>query len=509
MISTTLLRKAMDDIARNRGEFSLFALLLRTNTLGTSDLVVSAPWLAGGIFKATSEFVELLIGSIGRQALPQFGTALALESEHPLVAFIIKTFPVATASRECVPVNSWSSDVQDSPHPQGKAGFEAKDAEEGAPPGCRRILARPGVTPRPSKGPRSSSQFLRRNDLHSLRSYCDLPRDPRSHLPALESRPERRFVFQHHDLTVIDQVADSYPPHERQRLCLRMADAVGDSGSLADGERVLVRGAPGPSPASPRLPAATRCASRAPGRDPPATSVTAAPLRSPARACTVLRRSASSGRAGGSTRCGGRRGRAPRRRVEPDGPERHRDPAVSAGTRAGDDCPGRSAPDDCGRRRPREDDPGGDRPRPSAPSSGNRSARSSSHPRAPRAVVARACRSFQPGRDGRRRGMARASSRELPPDVNPWILPGIYVTSFDFVKQPEVLRPLEEADWDVLVVDEAHGAALGTARRAAVHAIAHPIEARAAADGDAARGRPEPVRGLVPHRRNSRATAIG
>ena len=32
------------------------------------------------------------------------------------------------------------------------------------------------------------------------------------------------------------------------------------------------------------------------------------------------------------------------------------------------------------------------------------------------------------------------SSRELPPDVNPWILPGIYVTSFDFVKQPEVLR---------------------------------------------------------------------
>jgi superfamily II DNA or RNA helicase len=64
------------------------------------------------------------------------------------------------------------------------------------------------------------------------------------------------------------------------------------------------------------------------------------------------------------------------------------------------------------------------------------------------------------------------ATRELPPDVNPWTLPGIYVTSFDFVKQPEVLRPLEETDWDVLVVDEAHGAALGTARRAAVHAIA-------------------------------------
>jgi superfamily II DNA or RNA helicase len=62
--------------------------------------------------------------------------------------------------------------------------------------------------------------------------------------------------------------------------------------------------------------------------------------------------------------------------------------------------------------------------------------------------------------------------RELPADVNPWILPGIYVTSFDFIKQPEVLHSLEDAHWNVLVIDEAHGAALATARRAAVHAIA-------------------------------------
>ena len=62
--------------------------------------------------------------------------------------------------------------------------------------------------------------------------------------------------------------------------------------------------------------------------------------------------------------------------------------------------------------------------------------------------------------------------RELPPDVNPWTLPGIYVSSFDFLKRPEVLRPLEEATWDAAVVDEAHGVTAGTARRAAVHAIA-------------------------------------
>jgi superfamily II DNA or RNA helicase len=63
---------------------------------------------------------------------------------------------------------------------------------------------------------------------------------------------------------------------------------------------------------------------------------------------------------------------------------------------------------------------------------------------------------------------------ELPSDVNPWSLPGIYISSFDFIKRPEVLRPFEEdgIDWDALVVDEAHAATLGTARRAAVHAVA-------------------------------------
>ena len=50
---------------------------------------------------------------------------------------------------------------------------------------------------------------------------------------------------------------------------------------------------------------------------------------------------------------------------------------------------------------------------------------------------------------------------ELPPDVNPWALPGVYISSFDLIKRPEVLRPLEEVDWDLVVVDEAHAATLG------------------------------------------------
>lgn len=67
--------------------------------------------------------------------------------------------------------------------------------------------------------------------------------------------------------------------------------------------------------------------------------------------------------------------------------------------------------------------------------------------------------------------LARAA-RELPHDVSPWALPGIYICSFEFIRRPEVLRPLEDTGWDLLVVDEAHAARAGTARRAAVHAVA-------------------------------------
>lgn len=63
-------------------------------------------------------------------------------------------------------------------------------------------------------------------------------------------------------------------------------------------------------------------------------------------------------------------------------------------------------------------------------------------------------------------------ARNLPPDVNPWSLPGLYVASLDLVKRPEVLRSLEDVTWDAVVVDEVHGAGPGTARIAAAQAIA-------------------------------------
>ena len=66
----------------------------------------------------------------------------------------------------------------------------------------------------------------------------------------------------------------------------------------------------------------------------------------------------------------------------------------------------------------------------------------------------------------------RRVAMERPPHVNPWSLPGIYVASHDFIKRPEALRAIENVEWDVVIVDEAHAATSATDRRAAIHGVA-------------------------------------
>lgn len=53
---------------------------------------------------------------------------------------------------------------------------------------------------------------------------------------------------------------------------------------------------------------------------------------------------------------------------------------------------------------------------------------------------------------------------------NPWSVPGIVLTSLDYVKRPEVVRALEALIWDVVVFDEAHGLA-GRSDRATTAAL--------------------------------------
>ncbi len=65
-----------------------------------------------------------------------------------------------------------------------------------------------------------------------------------------------------------------------------------------------------------------------------------------------------------------------------------------------------------------------------------------------------------------------ATAAALPPDVPPWRLLQRAIVSIDFVKQPDVVRGLRSARWDLAIFDEAHLLAPGTDRHAAADAIA-------------------------------------
>ena len=66
----------------------------------------------------------------------------------------------------------------------------------------------------------------------------------------------------------------------------------------------------------------------------------------------------------------------------------------------------------------------------------------------------------------------RARIADLPVAVSPWAPPGIYISSLDFLKRPDVAASACGTLWDLLVADEAHTAAAPTDRHAALTAIA-------------------------------------
>lgn len=66
----------------------------------------------------------------------------------------------------------------------------------------------------------------------------------------------------------------------------------------------------------------------------------------------------------------------------------------------------------------------------------------------------------------------RRRERAVPPDVNPWQLAAITISSLDFVKRPDVLSVAAAVHWDLLIVDEAHHASLASDRREALRRLA-------------------------------------
>jgi len=68
--------------------------------------------------------------------------------------------------------------------------------------------------------------------------------------------------------------------------------------------------------------------------------------------------------------------------------------------------------------------------------------------------------------------LLRRVATTLPIGVNPWITLPIAVTSVDYVKRAEVLPAAAACAWELVVVDEAHGVAGDSDRRAAAQALA-------------------------------------
>lgn len=93
-METTQLRKAMREIAREKGDFTLFGLFMRSDAPGTWDLVVSAPWLEKGKLKALNEFVQLLSDAIGKQALSNFSRIQTIDSDSPGLTSLLRAFNV-------------------------------------------------------------------------------------------------------------------------------------------------------------------------------------------------------------------------------------------------------------------------------------------------------------------------------------------------------------------------------------------------------------------------------
>ena len=94
MIATDRLRKAMRDISAQKGDFTFFALLMRSDAPGTWDLVVAAPWLKKGKLKGISEFTKLLAKYLGEQSLSQFARIVTIDELDPRLKAIVAKFSV-------------------------------------------------------------------------------------------------------------------------------------------------------------------------------------------------------------------------------------------------------------------------------------------------------------------------------------------------------------------------------------------------------------------------------
>jgi len=100
VIAIDTFRKAMQRIASQKGDFTLYALFKRANGVGNWDLVVSASWLPKSRYQAISEIVDLLAKSIGRKSLVELARVERIPTNDPNLKSLLAEFPVGDGEPE-------------------------------------------------------------------------------------------------------------------------------------------------------------------------------------------------------------------------------------------------------------------------------------------------------------------------------------------------------------------------------------------------------------------------
>ena len=108
------LRRAMHDIASQKGDFTLFGLFLRADAPGSVwDLVVSAPWLEAWAIEPINQLAQLLIASMGRERFLRLASVVALDETDPFVETVLTRFPVDDGELRVHPGNISRLDLED------------------------------------------------------------------------------------------------------------------------------------------------------------------------------------------------------------------------------------------------------------------------------------------------------------------------------------------------------------------------------------------------------------
>lgn len=104
MIQIEKLRRVMNEVSAEKGEFVLFGIFLREEAPDKWDLVISAPWLEEGKLKGLGEFVEKAASIVGEEELLTLSRIVTLNHDDPNLQTILRSVQVNNG-----PAEIWNS----------------------------------------------------------------------------------------------------------------------------------------------------------------------------------------------------------------------------------------------------------------------------------------------------------------------------------------------------------------------------------------------------------------